>query len=145
MDGLREEFAVAAMDFVTAGEASAKIKRLLKKLGVNSAVVRRLSIACYEAEINLVIHSLGGKLILTVGADDVTLVSSDVGPGIPDIELAMSEGYSTASDDVRMMGFGAGMGLANMARNADRFHIDSKAGEGTTIEMVFLLGGEGAQ
>ena len=142
MDGLREEFAVAAMDFVTAGEASAKIKRLLKKLGVNSAVVRRLSIACYEAEINLVIHSLGGKLILTVGADDVTLVSSDVGPGIPDIELAMSEGYSTASDDVRMMGFGAGMGLANMARNADRFHIDSKAGEGTNIEMVFLLNGE---
>lgn len=145
MDGLREEFAVTAMDFVTAGEASAKIKRLLKKLGVNSAVVRRLSIACYEAEINLVIHSLGGKLILTVGADDVTLVSSDVGPGIPDIELAMSEGYSTASDDVRMMGFGAGMGLANMARNADRFHIDSKVGEGTTIEMVFLLNGEGAQ
>lgn len=145
MDELREEFPVAAMDFVTAGEASAKIKRLLKKLGVNSAVVRRLSIACYEAEINLVIHSQGGKLILTVGADDVTLVSSDVGPGIPDIDLAMSEGYSTASDDVRMMGFGAGMGLANMARNADRFHIDSKVGEGTTIEMVFLLNGEGAQ
>lgn len=145
MDGLREEFAVTAMDFVTAGEASAKIKRLLKKLGVNSTVVRRLSIACYEAEINLVIHSQGGKLILIVGADDVTLVSSDVGPGIPDIELAMSEGYSTASDDVRMMGFGAGMGLANMARNADRFHIDSKVGEGTTIEMVFLLNGEGAQ
>ena len=139
MNGLREEFSVKAMDFVTAGEASAQIKRLLKKLGVNSAVVRRLSIACYEAEINLVIHSNGGKLILTVGADDVTLVSSDTGPGIPDIELAMSEGYSTASDDVRMMGFGAGMGLANMSRNADRFTIDSKVGEGTNIEMVFLL------
>ena len=82
MNGLREEFSVKAMDFVTAGEASAQIKRLLKKLGVNSAVVRRLSIACYEAEINLVIHSNGGKLILTVGADDVTLVSSDTGPGI---------------------------------------------------------------
>lgn len=139
MNGLREEFSVKAMDFVTAGEASAQIKRLLKKLGVNSAVVRRLSIACYEAEINLVIHSNGGKLILTVGADDVTLVSSDTGPGIPDIELAMSEGYSTASDDVRMMGFGAGMGLANMSRNADRFTIVSKVGEGTNIEMVFLL------
>ncbi len=112
---------------------------LLKKLGVNSSVVRRLSIACYEAEINLVIHSMGGKLILTVGAGDVTLTSEDVGPGIPDIDLAMSEGYSTASEDVRMMGFGAGMGLANMARNADRFHIESKVGEGTRIEMVFDL------
>lgn len=139
MNELREVFSVKAMDFVTAGEASAQIKRLLKKLGVNSAVVRRLSIACYEAEINLVIHSCGGKLILTVGADDVTLVSSDTGPGIPDIALAMSEGYSTASDDVRMMGFGAGMGLANMSRNADRFTIDSKVSEGTNIEMVFLL------
>ncbi|MBE5792712.1 MAG: anti-sigma regulatory factor [Clostridiales bacterium] len=139
MHVLREEFGVQAMDFTTAGEASATIKRLLKKLGVNSSVVRRLSIACYEAEINLVIHSMGGKLILTVGAEDVTLTSEDVGPGIPDIDLAMSEGYSTASEDVRMMGFGAGMGLANMARNADRFHIESKVGEGTRIEMVFSL------
>ena len=134
---LKEEFPVAAMDFVTAGEASAQIKRLLKKLGVDANIIRRLAIACYEAEINLVIHSEGGKLVLEVGSEEVSLTSKDVGPGIPDIELAMSEGYSTASDDVRMMGFGAGMGLANMARNADRFHIDSRAGEGTTIEMVF--------
>ena len=141
---LHEEFPVAAMDFVTAGEASAQIKRLLKKLGVNSAIVRRLSIACYEAEINLVIHSMGGKLILEVDSDDVTLISEDVGPGIPDIDLAMSEGYSTASEDVRMMGFGAGMGLANMARNASRFTINSKVGEGTRIEMVFDLDKEGA-
>ena len=139
MHVLREEFDVVAMDFTTAGEASATIKRLLKKLGVNSSVVRRLSIACYEAEINLVIHSMGGKLILTVGAQDVTLTSEDVGPGIPDIDLAMSEGYSTASEDVRMMGFGAGMGLANMARNADDFSIESKVGVGTRIEMVFRL------
>ena len=134
---LKEEFPVAAMDFVTAGEASAQIKRLLKKLGVDANIIRRLAIACYEAEINLVIHSEGGKLVLEVGSEEVSLTSKDIGPGIPDIELAMSEGYSTASDDVRMMGFGAGMGLANMARNADRFHIDSRAGEGTTIEMVF--------
>ena len=134
---LKEEFPVAAMDFVTAGEASAQIKRLLKKLGVDANIIRRLAIACYEAEINLVIHSEGGKLVLEVGSDEVSLTSQDVGPGIPDIELAMSEGYSTASDDVRMMGFGAGMGLANMARNADRFHIDSKVGDGTTIEMIF--------
>ena len=126
-----------AMDFVTAGEASAQIKRLLKKLGVDPGVIRRLSIACYEAEINLVIHSDGGKLTLEMNPENVSLISEDVGPGIPDIDLAMSEGYSTASDDVRMMGFGAGMGLANMARTAGRFHIDSKVGEGTRIEMIF--------
>ena len=125
------------MDFVTAGEASAQIKRMLKKLGVDPGVIRRLAIACYEAEINLVIHSDGGKLMLELNPDNVTLISEDVGPGIPDIDLAMSEGYSTASDDVRMMGFGAGMGLANMARNADHFNIESRVGEGTKIEMVF--------
>ena len=125
------------MDFVTAGEASAQIKRMLKKLGVDPGVIRRLAIACYEAEINLVIHSDGGKLLLELNPENVTLISEDVGPGIPDIDLAMSEGYSTASDDVRMMGFGAGMGLANMARNADHFRIDSKVGEGTRIEMIF--------
>lgn len=125
------------MDFVTAGEASAQIKRMLKKLGVDPGVIRRLAIACYEAEINLVIHSDGGKLLLELNPENVTLISEDVGPGIPDIDLAMSEGYSTASDDVRMMGFGAGMGLANMARNADHFRIDSKVGEGTKIEMIF--------
>ena len=137
MSIIKEEFPVAAMDFVTAGEASAQIKRMLKKLGVDPGVIRRLAIACYEAEINLVIHSDGGKLLLELNPENVTLISEDVGPGIPDIDLAMSEGYSTASDDVRMMGFGAGMGLANMARNADHFRIDSKVGEGTKIEMIF--------
>ena len=139
MSLLREDFVVAAMDFVTAGEASGKIKRILKKLGVNINVIRRLSIACYEAEINLVIHSMGGRLTLEVEETSITLTSADVGPGIPDIELAMSEGYSTATDDVRMMGFGAGMGLSNMARNADKFDIESKVGVGTTITMVFNL------
>ena len=140
MSIMKEEFPVEAMDFVTAGEASAQIKRMLKKLGVDPGVIRRLAIACYEAEINLVIHSNGGKLTLELHPDNVTLLSEDVGPGIPDIDLAMSEGYSTASDDVRMMGFGAGMGLANMARNADHFRIDSKVGEGTKIEMIFDIG-----
>ena len=140
MSIMKEEFPVEAMDFVTAGEASAQIKRMLKKLGVDPGVIRRLAIACYEAEINLVIHSDGGKLLLELNPDNVTLISEDVGPGIPDIDLAMSEGYSTASDDVRMMGFGAGMGLANMARNADHFRIDSKVGEGTKIEMIFDIG-----
>lgn len=139
MSILKDEFSVAAMDFVAAGEASGKIKRMLKKLGVNINVVRRVSIACYEAEINLVIHSRGGKILLEVDEDKLTLITRDVGPGIPDIPLAMREGYSTASDDVRMMGFGAGMGLSNMARNSDRFHIESQVGVGTEITMGFDL------
>lgn len=139
MSLLREEFDVVAMDFTTAGEASGQIKRILKKLGVNINVIRRLSIACYEAEINLVIHSDGGKITLEVDETKITLTVADVGPGIPDIELAMSEGYSTASDAVRMMGFGAGMGLSNMARNSNKFDIQSKVGVGTTITMVFDL------
>lgn len=139
MAELREVFPVAADDFVTAGEASGKIKRILKKLGVDSSVVRRISIASYEAEINLVIHSMGGQMELIVAEEEITLLVTDVGPGIPDIELAMSEGYSTASDDVRMMGFGAGMGLSNMARNSDVFNIESRSGTGTRIQMIFSL------
>lgn len=139
MAELRETFPVAADDFVTAGEASGRIKRILKKLGVSSGVVRRISIASYEAEINLVIHSDGGQMELVVDENEITLHVTDIGPGIPDIDKAMQEGYSTASEDARMMGFGAGMGLSNMARNADTFDIESKVGEGTKIRMVFAL------
>ena len=139
MAELRETFPVAADDFVTAGEASGRIKRILKKLGVTSGVVRRISIASYEAEINLVIHSDGGQMELIVGENEITLLVTDIGPGIPDIERAMQEGYSTASEEARMMGFGAGMGLSNMARNADTFNIESKVGVGTKISMVFAL------
>ena len=136
---LREQYPVRAGDFATAGEASRKIKAILKKLGVDSGVVRRVSIAAYEVELNLVIHSLGGEIELNVRPDYVSLTVRDVGPGIPDIDLAMQEGYSTASDDVRMMGFGAGMGLPNMKRNATDFAIRSQVGVGTTIEMGFRL------
>lgn len=136
---LREVYSVRAGDFATAGEASRKIKAVLKKLGVDSGVVRRVSIAAYEVELNLVIHSLGGEMELVVRPDYLTLNVRDVGPGIPDIDLAMQEGYSTASDDVRMMGFGAGMGLPNMKRNATDFAIHSEVGVGTTIEMGFKL------
>ena len=134
-----EAFDVAARDFVSAGEASGKIKRIIKKLGVDMNIVRRISIAAYEAEINLVIHSLGGRMELVVGERDIRIIVTDVGPGIPDIDLAMREGYSTASDDVRMMGFGAGMGLSNMAKNADDFQIESQVGVGTRVEMTFKL------
>lgn len=139
MSVLSEKFSVAASDFVAAGEASGKIKRILKRLGVDMNVVRRISIACYEAEINLVIHSMDGHIVLEVSENEITLAVEDVGPGIPDIQLAMREGYSTASDDVRMMGFGAGMGLSNMARNADKFDIQSEVGVGTRIKMLFNL------
>jgi len=136
---LREVYSVRSGDFATAGEASRKIKAILKKLGVDSGVVRRVSIAAYEVELNLVIHSLGGEMELVVKPDYLALNVRDVGPGIPDIDLAMQEGYSTASDDVRMMGFGAGMGLPNMKRNATDFIIRSEVGAGTTIEMGFKL------
>ena len=136
---LQEIYPVEAGNFATAGEASGKIKRTLKKLGVDSGIVRRVSIAAYEVELNLVIHSLGGEMELIVKPDYLALNVRDRGPGIPNIDLAMSEGFSTATDDVRMMGFGAGMGLPNMRRNASAFDIRSEVGVGTTIEMGFRL------
>ena len=136
---LERDFPVEAGAFTTAGEASTTIKRTLKQLGVNTEVLRRVSVACYEVELNLVIHSLGGRLILDVGPEGVFLVSEDVGPGIPDIAMAMREGYSTASEEARSLGFGAGMGLPNMKRNADDFAIESEVGKGTVITMGFHL------
>ena len=136
---LEKSFPVEAGAYTTAGEASTTIKRTLKQLGISAEVLRHVSVACYEVELNLVIHSLGGELTLNVYPDCVQLVSSDVGPGIPDLNMAMKEGYSTASEMARSMGFGAGMGLPNMKRNADDFNIESTVGVGTTITMGFHL------
>ena len=136
---ITEVFPVEKDDFVTAGEASAKIKRTLKKLGVDSVLLRRISVCAYEVELNLVIHSLGGTIDFQVTQDGVTLLVKDRGPGIPDLDLAMREGWSTAPESVRMMGFGAGMGLPNMKRNADEFDIKSEVGVGTEILMKFKL------
>lgn len=138
---LMSEFPVEKGNFVTAGEASATMKRTLKRLGVSAAVLRRVAVATYEVELNLIIHSLGGTLSLLVDDQNIYVVSQDVGPGIPDIEMAMTEGYSTAPEDVRNLGFGAGMGLPNMKRNADDFFIDSAPGKGTTIRMAFRIAG----
>ena len=102
-------------------------------------MLRHVSVACYEVELNLVIHSMGGTLTLQVEPEKVTLISKDIGPGIPDIEKAMTEGYSTANEEARMLGFGAGMGLPNMKRNATEFDIQSEVGVGTTIIMSFAL------
>ena len=136
---IRITYPVASADYTSAGKASTDIKRRLKQLGVGGDVLRRVAVASYEVELNLVIHSLGGELSLTVFPDSVLLVSTDVGPGIPDLEMAMREGFSTANDEARSLGFGAGMGLPNMKRNADGFDIQSQAGSGTTITMRFLL------
>ena len=136
---IHEVYPVESGDYTRAGEASADIKRRLKQLGVSSMVMRRVAVASYEVELNLVIHSMGGKLTLEVGTDGISLVSEDVGPGIPDIAMAMREGYSTASEEARSLGFGAGMGLPNMKRNADGFEIESEVGKGTRIAMRFNL------
>ena len=136
---LEKNFPVEAGAFTTAGEASTTIKRTLKQLGVGAEVLCRVSVACYEVELNLVIHSLGGKLILEVDEKGVWLTSEDVGPGIQDISLAMREGYSTANEEARSLVFGAGMGLPNMKRNADDFEIESELGKGTRIRMRFAL------
>ena len=136
---LMSEFQVEKGNFVTAGEASATMKRTLKRLGVSAGVLRRLAVATYEVELNLIIHSMGGTLSLLADDQYIYVVSQDVGPGIADIEMAMTEGYSTAPADVRNLGFGAGMGLPNMKRNADDFSIESTPGVGTTIRMAFKL------
>jgi len=136
---LTNVYEVNAGEFQTAGDASASIKRKLKQIGVNSAVLRRIAVASYEAELNLIIHSHGGQLTLEMTPDSIILVSKDVGPGIADISKAMQEGYSTASEEARDLGFGAGMGLPNMKRNADGFAIESEVGVGTRIQMEFKL------
>ena len=123
-------------NFATAGQISASFKNTLKKLGVASPVIRRIAIASYEAEINLAIHSWGGTMRLVIYPNRVRLLVDDVGPGIADIDLAMQEGYSTAPDEVRSLGFGAGMGLPNMKKYSDEFDIQSTVGVGTTVKML---------
>ena len=122
-----------------AGDVSARIKRHMKKLGIPSGVMRRVSVCTYEAEINLVIHSDGGEIDFEISEENIMVRARDVGPGIPDLEKAMTEGWSTASNEVRNMGFGAGMGLPNMKRNADGFAITSEVGKGTDITMTFNI------
>ena len=134
------ETVIAKDDFASAGEASSKVKKTLTMLGVSPAQIKRISVAMYEAEINAFIHGGGGTAYTDVYPDRVEILIEDHGKGIEDIELAMQEGYSTASEEVRMMGFGAGMGLPNMKNNSDDLTIDSRPGEGTKVRMRFNLG-----
>ena len=136
---IKETYPVKADDMTAAGDVSARIKRHMKRLGIPSSIMRRVSVCTYEAEINLVIHSDGGQIDFEISEDRILVRARDVGPGIPDIDKAMTEGWSTASNEVRNMGFGAGMGLPNMKRNADEFAISSVVGEGTDISMIFHI------
>ncbi len=139
MEDIKYVFEVEKDDFVRAGEASSNIKKVLRQLGIDSGIIRKISIATYEAEMNVVIHSLGGQIILEVTPDFIKITANDRGPGIADMELAMQEGYSTATEKVREMGFGAGMGLPNMKKCSDRFNMKSVVGKGTEIVMEVEL------
>jgi anti-sigma regulatory factor (Ser/Thr protein kinase) len=129
-------FDIDGGNFTSAGEASVRIKKLLREMGFSPDTIRRVSVAMYEGEINMVIHANGGNADVEVYEDRIEIILADRGPGIPDIELAMQEGYSTAPDNIRSLGFGAGMGLPNMKRYTDEMRIDSVVGEGTTIYMT---------
>ena len=136
---LRFEYEIPADDFTRAGEASGSAKKLLKSLGLDQDVIRKVAIAMYEGEINTVIHAGGGKAILEITPESVDMTLIDQGPGIADIDLAMQEGYSTAPDQVRTLGFGAGMGLPNMKKYTDEMEIQSEVGKGTKVFMRVYL------
>ena len=136
---IKLKFSVDGENFASAGEASEAVKMRLKQIGIDSAVIRRVSIAMYEAEINMVIHAKGGVANVAIYPSYVELELVDEGPGIADVELAMQEGYSTATEDIRELGFGAGMGLPNMKKYSDEMRIDSKVGEGTTVYLTIRI------
>lgn len=129
-------FHILGGDFTKAGVASSELKSILSGLGIDMKLVRRAAIATFEAEMNVIIHAAAGVLHYTVTDERIKIVVEDMGPGIPDIDLAMQEGYSTAPDWVREMGWGAGIGLPNMKKNSDEFRVESVVGEGTTIEII---------
>ncbi len=123
-------------NFSKAGFASSQIKKVLKELSIDPRIIKRIVVALYEAEVNVVAHAFRGNVLAQIEADKIVLELKDEGPGIPDVSLAMQEGYSTATEAVRAMGFGAGMGLPNIKRNVDELEIDSTVGVGTTVRMV---------
>ncbi len=139
-EGLTFHFNVDGDDFTSAGHASVQVKKSLRQLGLSPEIIRRVSIAMYEGEINMVIHAGGGTADITVSESDIEIVLKDSGPGIKNIDEAMQEGFSTAPDNIRSLGFGAGMGLPNMKRYTDYMNIESEVGVGTTITMKVNIG-----
>ena len=135
-DVITLQYKVSPDDFTRAGEASSDVKNKLKQLGISPTAIRKVSIGMDEGEINMVIHARGGEITVDVSPETIKMVLADVGPGIPDIELAMKEGYSTAPDEIRSLGFGAGMGLSNMKKYSDYMDIQTELGVGTTITMI---------
>ena len=129
------EYQIKGGDFVNAGKASSAVKGILKQLDVPAPLIKRVVVALYETEVNVAAHAFEGEIAVEVGSEEIRIVVTDRGPGIEDIELAMKEGYSTASREVREMGFGAGMGLSNIKRNSDNFKLESTPGEGTRVEI----------
>lgn len=132
-------FDIERGNFTDAGHASASVKRTLKQLNVAPASIKRIVVALYEAEINAVAHAYGGKIDVEIDPEKIVMVVADEGPGIPNVDLAMTEGWSTASQKVREMGFGAGMGLPNIKKNTDELKIDTRIGVGTTLTMTVYL------
>jgi anti-sigma regulatory factor (Ser/Thr protein kinase) len=140
MADLKESFKIRAGDFARAGEVSIKIQGILKTIGFDASLVRRVSICAYEAEMNVVMHGGDGSFLLTIGPEHIHLDVKDDGVGIEDVDLALQEGYSTASEEHREMGFGAGMGLPNIKKNADSLHVNSDKGNGTHLMIGFTAG-----
>lgn len=138
MDAVTLHYDVSGNDFTCAGEASRKIKKTLKTLGFSPEIIRNVAIAVYEAEINMVVHANGGTIDASVTPEQIDVVLKDTGPGIPNIELAMQEGWSTAPENVRQLGFGAGMGLPNIKKYSDALRVESEVGKGTTIYITVI-------
>ena len=138
-ESIRLHYDVPGDDFTRAGAASGDVKRTLKQLGVSPNVIRNVAIAMYEGEINMVIHAGGGEIDVEITEDKINMILADQGPGIADIDLAMKEGYSTAPDNIRSLGFGAGMGLPNIKKYSDTFEIETEVGVGTTLKLAVLI------
>ena len=134
-ESIRLHYEVPGDDFTRAGAASGDVKRTLKQLGVSPSAIRNVAIAMYEGEINMVIHAGGGEIDVEITEDKINMILSDNGPGIADVSLAMKEGYSTAPDNIRSLGFGAGMGLPNIKKYSDSFEIETELGVGTTLKL----------
>lgn len=138
-ENLKLHYDIDGADYSVAGQASSSIKRILKQLGVSPEIIRKAAISMYEGEINTVIHGKGGFADVEIASDKIIITFKDNGPGIKDIEKAMQEGFSTASDEARELGFGAGMGLPNMKKYSDELKISSEIGKGTTVEIIINL------
>ncbi len=136
---MKLEFTISGGDFSRAGFASSEVKKMLKKINVDPKIIKRVVVALYEGEVNVCAHAYKGKITIDIEGAIIKMQIKDEGPGIENIEEAMEEGYSTASEAVREMGFGAGMGLSNMKKNTDEMHIESKVNEGTTVSIVHYL------